>query len=88
VLENSMDPDSPVISYYFEVDTVPTLIPTRSSAPASSGGFRTTTWQAIGLLDNTRYYVRAMASDGSADSTWTDQVGFFVSMENDAPTTP
>jgi hypothetical protein len=90
VLQNSTDIDSPVISYYFEVDTEPTFDSTsiiRSGViPAGSG---TTTWQAIGLLDNTRYFVRAMAGDGSAGSAWTEPaVKFFVNTANDAPTTP
>ena len=90
VLQNSTDPDSPVISYYFEVDTDPSF---GSASVIRSGiipaGPGTTIWQAIGLLDNTRYYIRAMASDGSAGSGWTDPpVEFFVNTANDAPATP
>lgn len=89
VLENSTDIDSPVISYLFEVDTIPTF---DSGSTIRSGiippGPGSTTWQAIGLLDNTEYYARAMASDGSAGSDWSDQRSFFVNTANDAPTTP
>ena len=89
VLQNSTDPDSPVISYFFEADSVPTF---DSASVIRSGiipaGPGTTTWQAIGLLDNTLYYVRARASDGSADSSWTQVISFFVNTANDAPTTP
>jgi large repetitive protein len=90
VLQNSTDIDSPIISYYFEVDTEPTF---NSASIIRSGvipaGPGTTTWQAIGLLDNTQYYVRAMASDGSAGSGWTEPaIKFFVNTANDAPTTP
>jgi hypothetical protein len=82
VLRNSTDPDSPVISYYFEVDTDPSFgsasVIRSGIIPAGPGA---TTWQAIGLLDNTRYYIRAMASDGSAGSGWTDPaVEFFVGL--------
>ncbi|MHB8844499.1 MAG: carboxypeptidase regulatory-like domain-containing protein, partial [Nitrospirota bacterium] len=90
VLQNSIDPDSAVTSYYFEVDTVPTFdsgsIIRSGIIPAGPG---TTTWQAIGLMDNTQYYARAMASDGSAGSGWTDPaLKIFVNTANDAPTTP
>ncbi|MDH4164481.1 MAG: hypothetical protein OEW15_17605 [Nitrospirota bacterium] len=89
VLQNSTDPDSPIISYFFEVDTVPTFDSPgviRSGIIPAGGG--ATTWRAIGLLDNTLYYVRAKASDSSADSGWTDYISFFVNAANDAPTTP
>ena len=90
VLQNSTDIDSPVISYFIEIDTKPTFdsgSTIRSGLiPAGSG---TTIWQAIGLLDNTQYYARAMASDGSAGSGWPESpVKFFVNIANDAPTTP
>jgi hypothetical protein len=90
VLQNSTDIDSAIISYYFEVDIVPTFdsasIIRSGMIPAGPG---TTTWQAIGLLDNTPYYVRAMAGDGSAGSGWTEPaVAFFVNTANDAPPTP
>jgi subtilase family serine protease len=90
VLQNSTDPDSPIISYNFEVDTVPTFdspgIIRSGIIPAGPG---TTTWKAIGLLDNTPYYLRAMAGDNSAGSGWTEPaITFFVNTANDAPTTP
>ncbi|MHB8843400.1 MAG: CARDB domain-containing protein [Nitrospirota bacterium] len=89
VLQNSTDVDSPVISYAFEVDRLSTFdspgIIKSGIIPAGAG---TTTWQAIGLLDNTQYYVRAMASDGNAGSAWTQAISIFVNTANDAPTTP
>jgi hypothetical protein len=91
VLQNSTDIDSPVISYSYEVDTVPSF---DSGSTIRSGlipsGPGTTIWQATGLLDNTLYYVRAMASDdSSAESGWTvPAVSFFVNTANDKPTKP
>jgi hypothetical protein len=89
VLQNSIDIDSPVISYSCEVDIVPSfdsaLIIRSGLIPQGSG---TTTCQVSGLQDNTVYYVRAMASDGSADSGWTEPAVFFVNMANDRPTKP
>jgi subtilase family serine protease len=89
VLQNSTDVDSPVISYYFEVDIAPTFdsasIIRSGIIPAGPG---TTTWQAIGLLDNMAHYIRAKSSDGSAESDWTQANSIFVNTANDAPTTP
>ncbi len=54
---------------------------------AISEGIETTAWQVMGLLENTRYYWRVNASDGSANSEWTVS-SFFVNRINDAPSTP
>ena len=89
MLANSTDPDSPVISYAVELDTVPTFDSTgiiRSGAIAQ--GIGSTTWHAAGLRDNTLYYVRAKASDGTASSSWSSVISFFVNTANDAPTAP
>jgi hypothetical protein len=89
VLANSTDPDSAVISYYIELDTVSTF---DSAGIIRSGmialGTGTTTWPAIGLTDNMHYYVRAKASDGFAESAWSSAISFFVNTANDAPTAP
>jgi hypothetical protein len=90
VLQNSTDIDSPVISFSYEVDIDSSF---NSASIIRSGvippGPGTTTWQATGLLDNTLYFVRAMArDDGSAESGWTDVVAFFVNTANDAPINP
>ncbi len=90
VLQNSTDIDSSVISYSYEVDTVPSF---DSGSTIRSGvipaGQGTTTYQAAGLLDNTLYYVRAIASDdSSAESGWTDAISFFVNTVNDKPSAP
>lgn len=86
---NSVDPDSPAVTYFYEADTVSTFDSQkiiRSGGIAAGDG--TTTWNVTGLADNTRYYVRAKASDGAADSGWSDVVTFFVNTVNDPPTTP
>jgi large repetitive protein len=90
VLTNSTDPDSTVLAYYFELDTVMTF---DSGSIIRSGmipqGQDTTTWPVTGLKDNTQYYVRAKASDGQAESpSWSDVNGFFVNTTNDAPSVP
>jgi hypothetical protein len=89
VLLNSTDPDSPVLTYFFEVDTVKSFDSTgviRSAGIAAGQG--TTTWIVTGLRDNTLYYVRAKASDGQTDSGWSEISAFFVNTVNDAPTAP
>jgi len=89
VVTNSTDPDSPMLSYYFEADTVPTF---DSTGIIRSGGVPagedTTLWRLSGLLDNTRYHLRVKASDGTVDSPWSAVPGFFVNTANDPPTTP
>lgn len=96
VVNNSADPDSTTISYFFEADTVPTFDSAniiRSGSvteghPSTGSGQATTNWNLSGLKENTRYYGRAKASDGSAESVWSTVVGFFVNTVNDAPTVP
>jgi hypothetical protein len=89
VLNNSTDPDSPLISYFFEIDTA---ISFDSPAVARSGavaqGNGTTTWHISGLQENTRYYIRAKASDGQTESAWSTVVGFSANAVNGPPTTP
>lgn len=89
VVTNGTDPDSPSISYLFEADTAPIFDTTdliRSGGIAAGEGGAS--WSVTGLKDNTRYYVRAKASDGIAESPWSAVTGFFVNTVNDAPTTP
>ena len=85
IVSNSEDPDSTTISYIFEIDTVNTF---DSLNIIRSGNIPTTSWRIEGLNDNTYYYVRAKASDGLAESQWSEVTGFFVNTQNDAPTTP
>ena len=89
VIQNSTDPDSPVISYYFEIDITATFDSAgivRSGAVAQGQG--STSWQATGLAENTQYYVRVKASDGQAESAWSSVAGFFVNTVNEPPTAP
>ena len=88
-VSNSSDPDSAGLTYFFETDTVdsfdsPNIF--RSGAVAEGQG--TTAWQIAGLQENTRYYVRVKASDGSAESPWSQVTTFFASTLNDPPTVP
>lgn len=88
-VSNSQDPDSPSLSYLFELDTAlafdsPDLI--RSGIIPEGQG--TTLWQTGALRDNTWYFARAKAADGETESPWSNPVGFFVNTQNDAPSAP
>ena len=89
MIANSTDPDSPALTYIFEVDTVATFdspdIIRSGSIPAGQGA---TIWQATALRDNTQYYVRAKANDGQTDGPWSGFINFFVNTANDSPTAP
>ncbi len=88
-VSNSIDPDSADLVYIFEIDTSMTF---DSSNLIRSGnipqGQGATIGHREGLTDNTYYYVRAKATDGLAESPWSEVVRFFVNTTNDAPTTP
>lgn len=89
VIGNSSDPDSSSLVYYFEADTAPTFDSVnliRSTAITEGSG--TTLWHLNGLQDNTQYYLRVRASDGTADSPWSAVTAFVVNTVNDPPTTP
>ena len=85
IASNSEDPDSTTLTYIFEIDTVMTF---DSPNVIRSGNIPTTSWHIEGLNDNTYYYIRAKASDGLAESQWSEVVSFFVNTTNDVPTTP
>jgi large repetitive protein len=89
VIANSTDPDCDPLVYVFEIDTVntfdsPNLI-TSDTIPEGTG---TTAWHIGGLTDNTLYYTRAKATDGLAESPWSEMLAFFVNTANDAPAVP
>ena len=83
-VQNSSDAQGNPIAYVFEVDDVKTFdSPTRRrSAPQAA-----TSWTATGLIEDRRYWWRAKAQDGTAESAWT--VGSFsVAQANQAPAVP
>lgn len=70
-------------SYSFELDTVPSF-DSAAKRNANGGG---NSWAVSGLVDNQRYYWRAKAGDGLADSAWV-YAEFIVSTANEAPNLP
>jgi hypothetical protein len=89
IVSNSTDPENDPLTYVFEIDKVMTFdSPDLRQSGNLTEGIGTTSWPLDSLDDNTRYYVRAKATDGLAGSQWSELVNFFVNTLNDAPTTP
>ncbi len=85
---NSTDEDTDPISYFFEIDKSNTFdSPDKQTSQAIMEGYETTSWQVFGLQENTRYYWRVKANDGSSNSPWMLSE-FFVNSINEAPTVP
>lgn len=85
---NSTDAEGDSLAYYFELDTVPTFDSTNllTLAAVPEQPVRTSCI-ATELSDNTLYYWRVKAGDGTADSAWSTG-SFFVNTANDAPGVP
>ncbi|MEW5801628.1 MAG: chitobiase/beta-hexosaminidase C-terminal domain-containing protein [bacterium] len=89
VVNNTVDADGDALSYFFELDQVNTF---DSAAKRTSGGLdegsgTTTSWHVSGLSDNTLYYWRVKANDGTAESGWA-QGSFMINTVNDSPSAP
>jgi subtilase family serine protease/prenyltransferase beta subunit len=88
-VSNSTDPDYDPLTYIFQIDKVNTFdSPDLIHSNNIPQGTDTTSWHIKGLSDNTYYYSRAKASDGLAESPWSEVIGFFANTTNEAPTTP
>ena len=75
-----------VVTYFFELDTLETFdSPSQRAISAGTEGI--TVWPVADLIDNTRYFWRAKAGDGEADSAWATGE-FFVNTVNEAPPLP
>jgi len=88
VANNSEDPDGDDLIYSFEIDTVNTFDgPEKMVSDPLQAGSYTTEWPVGGLEENTRYYWRAKAGDGGAESGWVTG-DFMVNTINDNPLIP
>jgi hypothetical protein len=88
VIDNATDADGDPLTYLFEIDTCVTFDSTdKQVSQAIAPGIDTTQWVVSGLHENTLYYWRIKATDGSADSHWASST-FFVNSINDAASTP
>jgi hypothetical protein len=78
-----------ILTYEFEVYSDPELSSQVTAASGVQEGENTTSWQVdLDLNDNTFYYWRAMATDGTEFSPWMDRTTFFVNTANDPPSVP
>ncbi len=85
---NSTDLDLDVLTYKFEVATTTAFgvaIVTSALTVAEGGGGMTSWTVAEALSDNTPYYWRARANDGTVDGGNTSVGRFFVNTSNDPP---
>lgn len=88
VLTDGVDPEDRAVLHFFELDTDPAFGSSdKQAADVPSDGSGTTTWTPDTLTDNTWYYVRALCSDGAAESAWVGS-SFFVNTDNQAPEVP
>jgi hypothetical protein len=84
LLGASGDIDGDTITYTYEVYSDSGL-----TSLAASFSTTNTAWTVdVPLMDNTTYYWRALAGDGTVNSLWTGVSDFFVNTANDSPTTP
>lgn len=82
------DPESATMGLIFEIDTVDTFDGTEKKTSGwHDQGTDETTWTVDGLEENTRYYWRVKADDGSAQSSWAG-ASFYVNQMNEAPSVP
>ena len=76
------------ISYFFELDTLPSF---SSGQKVASGAiaeeFQNTSWYTSGLADNTRYFWRVGSFNGSHYSNWSSSE-FFVQQHPGVPLSP
>lgn len=88
-VNNATDTDNDLLTYVFELDTVPTFDSAlkRTSGQVVQGAGSTTAWTVNALVENQRYHWRGKAQDGRAESAWV--VGsFLMSAVNEAPPAP
>ncbi|MDB5815467.1 MAG: fliK [Rhodocyclales bacterium] len=86
---NSTDADGDLLTYIFELDTVPSFDSgaKRASSEVLQGLGATTSWHVSGLIENKHYFWRAKAQDGRSESAWV-QGTFLVDVINEAPAQP
>jgi hypothetical protein len=88
-IQNSVDAESDLITYVFELDTVNTFDSgsKRNSGQVIQSAGQVTSWTVDSLVENKRYWWRVKAQDGRAESDWV--VGdFLMNAVNDPPPTP
>jgi hypothetical protein len=88
-ISNSSDPDGDSLTYDFEVysdSTLTSKVASGSNVPQNSPN---TSWTVnTTLSENTFYYWRARAFDGSDYSNWSNISSFYINVVNASPTAP
>ena len=85
MIENSIDPDGDDVTYEFQIFKDPQLTQKVEENLNVEETVTTTSWQVTGSLEeNTWYYWRARAFDGTAHSLWV-YGSFFINSHNDQP---
>ena len=85
----STDPNNDPITYTFEVSTTSNFSNIAASISGITASNGVASWAVTPeLSDNTLYYWRSLATDGSLSSPWMPTANFFVNTVNDKPTDP
>ena len=88
-VQNATDLQSDALTYRFEVYGDAALTTLVAQVPAVASGATSTAWQVdINLANNTQYWWRANASDGTATGEWSAPATFYVNEVNHPPATP
>jgi hypothetical protein len=86
---NSTDPDSPSLTYNFQIATDSEFNQIVSSVVGVAEGSGTTSWALpVALQENQWYYWRAQADDWLMEGPWSQTGNFQVNKANDAPSAP
>ena len=87
---NAVDPNGDPLTYTFEVYSDSALTGFVGGVAGISEGSGSTTTGAPGtpLSENTPYWWRVLANDGTTDSSWSVAEEFFVNVANEAPAMP
>jgi hypothetical protein len=87
-LQNAVDVQSDPLTYRFEVYSDEALTTVVAQVPAVAGGSGTTAWTVdVNLPNNSRYWWRARANDGTASGLWSAAADFYVNEVNHVPAT-
>lgn len=87
-VKNSLDADGDNLKYQFMIDTSMTFdSPNLIESGEIDEQSEFTSWQVSSLRENTWYFIRVKADDGSACSMWSD-TSFFQNKQNEAPAKP
>ena len=87
---NAIDPNGDPLTYTFEVYSDSALtgfVGGLAGVPEGTGG-TTTGAPTTPLSENTSYWWRVLANDGTIDSSWSVAEAFFVNVVNEAPGMP